>query len=127
MVEELSRDEKGALTAAVLRVLNAWSVPLEAQLGLLGLDPGLGNRELRRFRLGAPLPEGSDRYQRVALLLRIDNSLHTLFPHSELSANLWVTTPRRKLGNLTPLDLMLQKGRDGMRDLALSLDNLDLW
>ena len=127
MVEELSRDEKGALTAAVLRVLDAWSLPVEAQLHLLGLDPGLGKRELRRFRLDAPLPEGSDLYQRVALLLRIENALHTLFTHSELSANLWVTTPRRKLGNLTPLDLMLQKGLGGMRDLALSLDHLDVW
>ena len=63
---------------------------------------------------------------RVALLLRLSNSLGQLFPHSEVSANLWVTTPRAKFGRKTPLDLMLAGGVEGIAQVERSLDNLDL-
>jgi len=58
------------------------------------------------------------------LLLRLENALGQVFPHSALSADLWVTTPYLKLGNRTPLDLMLEGGLDAIRQVERSLDNV---
>ncbi len=123
----LSSEEQTELTRATLRVLDAWQVPKDMQPALLGLDPTLENRILKRCRLGRPLPARPEVYARAALVLKIDNALHKLFPHSELSANLWVTTPRIKLGGITPLEVMLKQGLDGLRSIEQGLYNLDVW
>ena len=127
MTRSLSPEEQIELTRAIFRILDAWQVPKAMQASLLGLDPALENRLLKRCRLGRPLPDRPRVHARAALLLRIDNALHKLFPRSELSASLWVTTPRAKLGGLTPLELMLKEGIDGLRSIERGLYNLDVW
>jgi len=127
MMPALSRDEQIELTRAIFKTLDTWAVPKQAQPALLGLDPTLKLRILNRCRLGQPLPNDPEVYARLALLLKIDNAVHKLFPRSELSANLWVTTPRVKLGGVTPLELMLKQGIDGMRSIEQGLYNLDAW
>ncbi len=127
MARSLSPEEQIRLSRAIFRILDAWQVPKDLQPALLGLDPGPGSRVLRRCRLGGPLPDRPEVYARAALLMKIDNALHKLFPRSELSASLWVTTPRVKLGGVTPLELMLKQGIDGLRSVERGLYNLDVW
>ena len=123
----LTPDERLRLTRTVFRILDAWQVPARWHAQLLGLSPHLPPRKFRRHRLGQPLPDEREVYQRVELLLKIDNAVQQLFPHSELSANLWVTTPRLKLGNHTPLQMMLEHGIEGMREIERGLYNLAVW
>ena len=124
----LSPDEQQIqLTRAIFRILDAWQVPEDMQPALLGLDPALENRLLKRCRLGGPLPDRPEVYARAALLLQIDNALHKLFPRSELAAGLWVTTPRVKLGGITPLEVMLKQGIEGLKSIEQGLYNLDVW
>jgi hypothetical protein len=127
MMFALSHDGQIELTRAIFKTIDAWQVPKEMQPALLGLDPTLKSRTLNRYRLGRPLPNDPAVYARLALLLKIDNAVHKLFPRSELSANLWVTTPRVKLGGLTPLEIMLKQGIDGLRSIEQGLYNLDVW
>ena len=87
---------------------------------------GLRRREVNRYRLGTPLPIDKDCYQRIALLLRIDNTLRKLFPHSVMSANLWVTTPNLRFGRETPLDTMLRAGFAGIQQVERSLNSPEL-
>jgi len=126
MPENLTHDEKVALTRAVLGVLDAWGIGRDDQCRLLGLRQPGSAKLLRRYRLATALPDDREVWVRVALLLRLSNSLGQLFPHSEVSANLWVTTPRAKFGRKTPLDLMLAGGVEGIAQVERSLDNLDL-
>lgn len=114
------------LTRAVLEVLQDWKISPEDQCRLLGLKAGTAPRQLRRYRLGAPLPDEPGTWIRVTHLLALHKALRQVFPHSGASADLWVTTPRAKLGHRTPLDLMLAGGIEGIRQMERSLDNAGL-
>ena len=119
-------DDQSRLTQRAFRLLDAWDVPKDLQFGLLGLAPGLKKRQVNRYRMGTPLPQDGDCYQRIDLLFKINGILRKLFPHSELSANLWVTTPSLRYGGYTPLDTML-KGLDGIRRVERSLNSPEVW
>ena len=123
----LTYDEKVEVTRKIFRIFAEWEIPIEDMPRLLGFRAGMKRRELNRYRLGTPLPEDPGVYQRVGLFLEIDNALHKLFPHSGLSANLWVTTPRVKFGNETPLALMLRRDFDGIRIVRDSLQDSTVW
>ncbi len=120
MTGGLSARERIDLSRAALEILGTWEVAPAIQPLLLGLPGGTGTRELNRYRLSGALPEHADVYQRVALLMEIDNALHKLFPHSPASGGLWITTPGPRLGGVTPLDIMLEQGLEGIQ-LVLDL------
>lgn len=127
MAPDLSYDQRLAVTRSVFLILRDWEVPPEAMPALLGLSPDIKRRELNRYRLGTPLPDLPDVYQRALLLIDIENALHKMFPHSQISANLWVTTPRVKFGNETPLSLMLRRGLEGIRTVSAVLSDPGSW
>jgi hypothetical protein len=93
------------------------------QTRLLGLPEKDAGRRFRRYRLGTALPDDREIWTRVALLLRIDGAANQLFPHSALSANLWVTTPNRRFAGKTPLALMLEQGLEGISRVERALDS----
>jgi hypothetical protein len=116
----LTPRERVDLTREVLEILSTWEVTPALQPLLLGLPPSTRPRDLNRFRLSGALPEQDHVYERVALLMEIDNVLQKLFPHSPASGGLWITTPGPRLGGATPLEIMLERGLDGIR-LVLDL------
>jgi len=125
--ELLALGDRVSLTQTVFRVLGNWRVPAAEMPHLLGLANDLKLRHFNRYRLGTPLPDDPAVLARVALLLDIENGLHKMFPHSELSANLWVTTPAVGFGRKTPLQVMLGPGIDGLRQVADFLNNRAIW
>jgi hypothetical protein len=127
MNDPLTHDERVRLTQDAFRLLAAWDIPKQRHPELLGIDPALRKRQVNRYRLGTPLPDDRDSYQRIVLLFRIHNTLRKLFPHSEMSANLWVTTPNPSYGGLTPLDTMLRRGLLGIQRVEHSLNAMDGW
>ncbi len=120
----LSREECVALTWSVLRVLDAWSLAPDTQIDLLGLGGLLTARDLGRHRLGTPLPAAGEVFERARLLVRLDQALHQIYPHSALAARLWITTPRPRHGQGTPLETLLGGDLETLRRLVDSLDNL---
>jgi hypothetical protein len=126
MPSNINHEERAALTRKVLDVLGRWGVEPMEQRRLLGLPAPNAGRRFRQLRLDRELPDDPAVWERVALLLSLDNALNQVFPHSALSADLWVTTPRAKLGGRKPLDLMLEGGLEAIRQVERSLDNLDL-
>lgn len=125
MPSRLAEDDKFALTRKVLQVLADWELEPMVQAELLGLPQGQAGQIFRRLRHGAPLPDNREVWTRVALLLRLDNAIHQLFPHCGYAANLWVTSPNPRCSNRTPLAVMLADGLDGIRRIERSVDNLD--
>jgi hypothetical protein len=127
LIPPLRQDERIQLTQRAFNLLDAWEVPRKLQPELLGLGRLPRARSVQRYRLGTPLPETGDSYGRVALLLKIDLTLRKLFPHSELSANLWVTTLNPSFSNRPPLDTMLQGGLAGIRQVERYLNAPNGW
>ena len=125
MPNQLATEDKCVLTARVLQVLRNWGLEPMVQCELLGLSPADAGRLYRRLKMGASLPEEAEIWLRVALLLRLDNALHQIFPHSAYSANLWVTSPNPRCSQQTPLAVMLTGGLDAMRRIEMAVDNLD--
>ena len=107
MGEQLSYEQRVEVTRSVFHVFGDWEVPPRLMPELLGMEPDIKRRVFNRYRLGTPL--------------------HKMFPHSQISASLWVTTPRVKFANETPLDLMLRRGLEGIRTVRAVLHNVDLW
>ena len=125
MPSRLAEDDKFALSRKVLQVLADWGLEPMVQCELLGLPQGEAGRVFRRLRQGASLPESREVWTRVALLLRLDNAIHQLFPHCAHAANLWVTSPNPRCSHRTPLEIMLADGLEGIRRIERSVDNLD--
>ena len=125
MPTRLPSEDKIALTRKVMQVLADWHLEPMDQCALLGLPASLAGHQFRQLRLGGSLPDDPDIWTRVALLLRLDNAIHQIFPFSALSANLWVTSPNPRCSNQTPLAVMLAGGLDGIRRIERSADNLD--
>jgi uncharacterized protein (DUF2384 family) len=124
MPDTIPHDDRAALTRKVLAVLARWGVEPMDQCRLLGLPAPDAGRRYRRLRMGEALATDRDVWERVALLLHLETALGQVFPHSALSADLWVTTPHPWLGSRTPLDLMLDGGLEGIRQVERSLDNV---
>jgi hypothetical protein len=109
------------MTRDAFRLLDDWMIPKDLHPQLLGLPPTARKRETNRYRMGMPLPADGDSYERIALLLRIDAMVRKMFPHSALSACLWVTTQNLRYGSRTPLDTMLELGLEGFHRVEHSL------
>jgi hypothetical protein len=107
-------EEHVELSRTVTRLLASWGVPAAQQPQLLGLDAVRHRRELNRCRFGAALPDTGEVYARAQLLLAIGAAAAQLFPHSPVAAEVWVTTPQLRFGGLTPLQIMLEDGTEGM-------------
>lgn len=124
----MSREQRAALTHAVLTALSRWRLDRQEQLALLGLPVDSRPRLLKRFQEGEPLPAEPAVVERAQCLLQIAQALQSLFPHNPLLADLWVTTPSPQFANRTPAELMLEQGLPGMQSLLAQLDgSADGW
>jgi hypothetical protein len=110
------------LTRSAFRILHEWQVPVADWPRLLGLSEPTHKRDLSRYRLGYPLPDDPSIRQRLLLINEIDHALHSFFPHSGTSGRLWMTTPRRRFGGITPLEIVLTRDIEGM-ELLLDVLN----
>lgn len=118
----MSREQRAAMTHAVLVVLSRWRLERADQLTLLGLPEGTRPRLLKRFQEGEPLPSDPAVTQRVECLLQIDQALVSLFPQNPVLADLWVTTPSPQYANCAPVATMLEEGLPAMQALLAQLN-----
>ena len=127
MAKPMTEQQRQDLTVTVMEFLDAWQLKPTEQIKLLGLDSRIRSRMLIRYRRGTPLPPDDGVIKRASDLVAIGNALVTVFPHSALSASLWVTTPHIMFGNRTPLEVMLEDSANGTERILLSLDNTGGW
>lgn len=122
MSSELSIDDRAEIFRALLGIMNDWHVNPRAQIVLLGLPEDTKPRGLHRYRMGHALPDEKDFVTRAELIITINNAINTLYPHNPDAANYWVTTENFYFGDKTPLQVMLEKGAEGMKSV---LDHLN--
>lgn len=133
MNEDLDRPELFApehlaeLTAVVLRLLDDWGVKPLDQPVLLGLPAGTRGRGFERYLRGTPLPQDRQTLQRISHLLGIERAVRTAFPHNVAMARYWVSTPHPLFEDLSPLEVMLRDGLEGMQQIVSYLNCTDTW
>ncbi len=123
-IDELRRAKTAG---AVMQVLDAWGVQPEHQMLLLGFPDDTKLRTLNRFRRGMALPKQGETAERVSYLLIIDRAAHSMYPHSAVAANCWVTTANPYFNGRSPLEIMLLSGLAGMRWVVEHLEGSSPW
>jgi len=122
MTEHLTHEERQDLSRTIFRILDNWGIDAKDQISLLGLPADTRSRSLAKYTRGTPLPEEQETHWRISKLLTIQTCLDTAFPHNVAMANYWVTTENTSLNNRTPLQVMLERGIEGIDAVVSQLD-----
>jgi transcriptional regulator with XRE-family HTH domain len=104
----------------LVSLLEHWELQPADQAALLGLSPQ-SRSTVARYRRGEPLADSADLLARAGHLLGIHKALRILFPQDRDLAYRWVSTPNRRFGERTPLELMKQ-GFEGLLAVRRYLD-----
>lgn len=109
-----------------LDILHRWGLSRGECASLLS---GGDRRSRRRAgkEAGSSLLTESQRTERLQHIIAIHRAVSQTFPQSPLLADLWVTTPNPMLGDLTPLQVMLENGMEGMTSIRQMLDGNGCW
>lgn len=119
--DPLSEEGHQALARMVIRLFDHWDLPLETHADLLGLSAA-AYATLNRYREGHPLADDRDLLERVAHLLGIHKNLRSLFPHNRELVYRWPTTCNSDFGNCTPVDVVVERGLEGILRVRRNLD-----
>lgn len=119
--ESNDAQHRGVLAQMVMALLDHWKLSTEDQAALLGI--AASNRAaLTRYRRGEPIGTSRDQYERVGHLLGIHKDLRLLFPKNSELAYRWMTSRNRAFDNLTPVDVVKDKGFAGLLMVRAYLD-----
>lgn len=127
MALALSQQARIELARIITDLLDHWRITPADQVALLGMPPGTRPRVLARYRKGTPFPDDQACVLRAEYLLSIQASLQTTFPMNRRMDGFWLTSPNRRLDNLSPLALMLRDGLEGMEAVRTHLDCTRGW
>lgn len=120
-------DDVSDLARTVMTVLAEWDLQHADSLALLGLPESTKPRSLTRIRTHGTTAIDDDFMERARLILAIRNAVDSLYPHNQQAALLWVTTPNSMFNNVTPVQMMVHHGIDGMKSVLNHLDGVDSW
>ncbi len=123
----LSDDERSQLARALMHLFDEWDLDLEQRVALLDLPKDTKARALTRYRNGEPIPDGSELLTRAKYLLGIQHSLETTLPMNAAIVQAWPTTENSSLMNRRPLDVMLEHGVEGIKQVYDLLTATDDW
>lgn len=116
-----ARSSRERLARMLVSLLDHWKLAPNDQAVLLGLSTQ-SRSTIARYRRGEPLADSADLLARAGHLLGIHKALRILFPRDRDLAYRWVTTPNRRFGDATPLELMKRHGYEGILAVRRYLD-----
>lgn len=114
---QLTHEERAELVQMVLEVFRHWAVPVQAHPVLLGLPEKTSARALLKYQQGSQFPDEAQFIAHAEMILKIHRGIQTLFPGNANMANYWMTTDSYQFGDQCPLEVMYQRGLDGMREV----------
>lgn len=127
MATEYSEQERALLAEHVMHLLEDWRLQPPMQLALLGLEASVKPRHLSRFKHGNPLSDDQQVMERVVHLLGIRQALERNHPMNRRFAYLWLNQRSKYFTRRTPLEVMLEDGLIGMRQVWENLDCTMRW
>ena len=123
----MSSDDESDLAQIVMQVLDEWGVEPGERVILLGLPENTPARALNRYRKGTAFANDEETQQRLSHLLSIHRLVRTILPHNAAMASYWITSPNPYFNELTPLQVMLKYGLEGMERVVKHLNCSGDW
>jgi uncharacterized protein (DUF2384 family) len=126
-MQDLSSEERVAVTRIVMHLLDEWGVAPGDQVSVLGLPADTRPRALRRYHEDTPLPDESGVNERVEHILGIADALRTTFPRNGHMAPRWMNKPHRRFAQRSPVTIIVQDGIEGLIAVRCDLDCSYAW
>ena len=119
----LSQERQILLTQKIMQNLDDWGLSAAEQISVLDLPEDMRSRKLRSFRLDMPFPEDPNVEYRVGII----DALRTSYPKNPLMGGRWMKTPHKRFKNKTPIQIMLDDGKNGVTAVLAELDCTYAW
>jgi hypothetical protein len=127
MSAQLNEAERLEMTHIILTLFDKWGLKPEHRIALLGLPADTRPRELKRYGEHTALGGDEETLKRIECFIEIEQALFTTFPHNQRMGSLWLNTPNHRFNNLSPLNVMLEQGMDGIYKVRGHLDCTFNW
>jgi hypothetical protein len=124
---EFSEQDRVGLAGMVMEVFSEWRLTENEMVMLLGLPEGTRQRVLTRYRHGTPLPDDELVLERVRHILGISQSLQLLNPLNPGTGYLWLRNRSKYFHKRPPLQVMLEDGFPGLKQVWTNLDCTQGW
>ncbi len=127
-MDNLSEQDRMNLAFGLMKLFDHWKInDNETRLNLLGIENGR-SRWVNAYRQGTKaLPQDETVLKRVSYFLQIHESLKTSFPHGQAIMSTWMHNKNRKLNNVSPLQVMVEGGTNGIYRVLCELDCTQNW
>jgi hypothetical protein len=113
-------EARRAVSEVLIALFDRWQLHELNQAQLLGLD---NISSLRRDKI---LPDTPAVLERVGHLLAIDRALLKQYPYRSGYRDRWVTIPSDSFNGESPLQIMLTRGIEGIREIQEHLEYLGI-
>jgi hypothetical protein len=127
MTAQFNQEERLEMTHIILALFDKWGLKPEQSIILLGLPANTRARELKRYGAHIALNDDAETLKRIECFIEIENALLTTFPHNHRMGSMWLVTANRRFDNLSPLEVMLTQGLDGIYKVRGHLDCTFNW
>ncbi len=97
------------------------------RIALLALPATSKPRNMRRYVEGQALPDTPSVWERVEHLVGIAEALHTTYPLNNPMGTLWMKRSNRRFGGRSPVELMRERGLEGLLQIREHLDCAYAW
>ena len=118
-LDQATWERAGAIGALIDWLAHTWNLSVAEQLNLLALS---GEADLAAARNQSPQDASHELLERLAMLIDIYQALRSLLPGRENDDG-WLRRPKAEplFGGKSPISIMLERGRVGIRDVRAYL------
>ena len=118
----MTLDEQVSLTTRIMDILDGWGMSSAEIISLLALPDKTPTRALRRYRDDTPFPITPELNERIEHIIGITDALRTSYPHNPQMGKMWIRQRSKKLQNKIPLQIIVEKGLEGVVEIRKHLD-----
>ena len=119
---DLTQNEQVALTVRIMEILDSWGMSSAEIISLIALPDKTPTRALRRYRENTAFPISPELEERISHIIGITEALRTSYPHNPHMGKMWMRQRSKKLNNLIPLQIVIEKGLEGVIEVRKHLD-----
>ncbi|HIP52590.1 MAG TPA: DUF2384 domain-containing protein [Chromatiales bacterium] len=126
-MQDLTTDERLALTRSVIHLLEEWGLQPRDIIHLLALPDDIKPRHLGRYKFNTPFPDNPEVMRRIEYVVKIADALRTSFPRNPQQCSRWLRQSNHRFGRQAPLAMMLEDGENGLINVLARLDCTFAW
>ena len=126
-MNDYTEEEFMYITKTVMKVLDSWNLSTEQTVQILGLSKQTRKRELDKYRTLKAFPNNNSITLRLSHIMGISDALRTTFPRNINMGEKWLKTKHRRFENLTPLEVIINEGVNGLSKVRSELDCTFAW